>query len=1038
MRHLIILLCTLYCGTSLLAQTPQDLAVPLQVAVGVNPPAVLLSWPNPDGADIQLRRRTKGQSGDAWTVLVDAPSTLLNGYYDVTDLTAYSTYEYALARKTGPLQAYGYAHAALEAPVVDARGKILIFIDSLTADQLGADLIAFKNDLRGEGWQILPFKTGNYTTVQWVKNQIINAYAADPTQVKSVLLIGSVPVPYAGSTAWDGQSDHVGAWPCDAYYGDIDGLWTDNVVNITNTGRTANRNVPGDGKFDQNTLPSAVELSVGRLDFRYLSPALFGMPPVELLRRYLLKNHRWRTGQFEVPNRAVVDDHLGWSGGEAFATDGFRNAYPLLESSQVVSGNFLSPTNQRYLLGFGAAAAGTYTSGDGIATAADFATDSVNIVFANFFGDYFGDWDYEINPLLPAALASKGGLLACGWAGRPHWLLQGLAVGETIGYCLRETQNAQYNDAYGHSNGESGTHIALLGDPTLRAKVVKPATQLTAISNCTQVNLHWLASPESGVLGYLVYRAFDVNGPYTRLTPDAIMGIEWSDQNPVADTLFYVVRALKLEKTLGGGHFYNSSTGVIKRVIFLPGALPTVIGLGGVLDCQVSGLTLGAHFQPGGANIQWFRPDGSPINGYTATEGGVYRVVITAPNGCTAAAYATVVVDTMLPQINLPGTVNLNCAYPTATYLIPADTTGLLQYTWNGSPVFPGDTIPLTASSVLTVFSSGNGCSKSYSVQVGQDFVPPGAEASSDVPALDCTHAAVQLYGGASASNVQYAWSGNDGEVSTAQNPVVTTPGQYCLTVTALNGCTSVDCVDIVSTGEAVAVQISSGVASLCNNGSSIALGANVSGGTPPFQYVWSNGESTSSITLPPGFSGELSLTVTDAHQCVGKDSFFIAPVLLAFVLKSDESVSGAADGSVDLQLMGGVPPYSYQWSNGSTTEDLTGLTGGVYTVTSTDAAGCTILLTVSILTTVGMHTLAVEYGIRISPNPATNAVGVYFREKEAAMVSLTDLAGRLLMTRVGEESAFFLDTSKLGNGTYVLWVELPGGRLAYRLVVAH
>ena len=1036
MLRLFVLFPILFCCTVLAAQSPQDLAVPLEVAAGVNPPAVLLSWPNPNVADIQLRRRLKGQPGDAWTVLVDETATFRNGYYDVIGLAAAESYEYALERKTGPLRAYGYAYAALQAPVVDTRGKILVFIDSLTADQLGADLIAFKNDLRGEGWQIVPVKTGNHTTVQGVKNKIINAYAADPTQVKAVLLIGSVPVPYSGSQAWDGQADHAGAWPCDAYYGDIDGEWTDVAVNLPNTARAANRNVPGDGKFDQNTLPSAIELPVGRLDFRHLSATLFGLPPVELLRRYLLKNHRWRTGQFETPHRALVDDELGWSGGAAFAAAGFRNAYPLVGENQVVTSDFLTPANERYLLGFGAGADGTYTSAGGIGSAADFATDSVHTVFANFSGHYFGDWDYESNPLLPAALASKGSLLACSWAGNSDWLLHGLAVGETVGYCLRETQNAQYNEAYDHNPQESGIHLALLGDPTLRAKIVKPATQLTAMSNCTQVNLRWTASPETGVFGYLVYRAFDGNGPYTRLTPNAITGTEWSDLAPVADTLFYSVRAIKLETTPGGGHFYNSGTGIVQSVIFQPGTLPTIIGLGGVLNCQVSSLTLGAHFQPPGANIRWFKPDGSALNGFTATRGGVYQVVVTAFNGCTAAAYATVEVDTLLPQLDLPGMVTLDCAHPTALYTVP-DTTNGLHYTWNGMPVFPGEVISLSMSAVFTVSSSVNGCSRAYMVSVAQDFSPPEAVAGSDGNALDCTHSFVQLSGNSNVADAHYAWSGNGSEVSFVQNPIVTTAGEYCLTVTTPNGCSATDCIPVEETGETVAVQIfSSG--GPCNLGSNVSLGASIISGTAPFQYSWSNGATTTNVDLPPGFSGPLDLTLTDAHGCVGTASYFVAPPVTIFALKSNESASGAADGYIDLEVGGGVPPYSYQWSNGETTQDIDSLTSGVYTVICTDAAGCSASLAIPIMATVGTNALAVAHGLRIFPNPATEAVGIYFREKEAAVIRLTDLAGRLVATRVGEESVFFLPTSSLHSGTYVLWVELPAGRMQYRLVVAH
>jgi hypothetical protein len=201
-------------ASTLFAQTPQDAVVPVQLSAGLNPPAVFINWSNPQASDIILRRRVKNAAGSSWVELVNAPATLLNGYFD-NGLDGAETYEYALERKTGNVTAYGYAFANFFKPVVDNRGKILVFIDSTTADQLGADLIVFKNDIRGEGWQTMPFKTGPFTSVQWVKNQIIAAYNADPGNVKAVLLMGDVPIPYSGSTAWDTKADHTGAWPCD-------------------------------------------------------------------------------------------------------------------------------------------------------------------------------------------------------------------------------------------------------------------------------------------------------------------------------------------------------------------------------------------------------------------------------------------------------------------------------------------------------------------------------------------------------------------------------------------------------------------------------------------------------------------------------------------------------------------------------------------------------------------------------------------------------------------------------------------------------
>ncbi len=1031
-RSLTFLLLIFFTST-LLAQTPQDAVVPMQLSAGLNPPAVFLSWANPQPSDIILRRRVKGAAGDTWVELVNATETQLNGYFD-SGLDGNETYEYAVERKTGSITAYGYAFANFFKPVVDNRGKILVFIDSTTADQLGADLVTFKNDLRGKGWQTMPFKIGPFATVQSVKNQILNAYNADPANVKAVLLMGNVPIPYSGSMAWDSKPDHIGAWPCDAYYGDVNGAWTDNGVNIPNTARLANRNVPGDGKFDQNTLPSAVEIPVGRLDFRRLSAATFGLSPVELLRRYLFKNHLWRTGQYTVPNRALVDDQLGWSSGEAFAADGYRNAIPLTGEWNVAAGEFLNP--ERYLLSYGAGTNGTYSSASGIGSATNFATDSVRTVFANLYGDYFGDWDFETNPLLPALLASKGSVLAVSWAGRPHWMQHGLATGETIGYCLKETQNAQFNTAYVGSNGESGAHVALLGDPTLRAKIVAPASNLTVVSNCNKVNLHWTASPDPEVVAYLVYRAFSLDGPYLRVTPDLLFQTSWEDIAPPVDTLFYSVRAVKLEVTPGGGAFYNSSTGAPKSVIFVPGTGPAAIGLGGLLNCNVTSLTLGTHFDPPNSSVQWYNPDGGVHNGFIATEGGVYTVVVTAPNGCTTAAYATVYVDTMLPQINIPNTVILNCNPPTP-FIVP-DAPANVHYFADGVEVFPGQTLGLGSFFVFKVSSTANGCSKNYIITVQEDSNPPGAFIAHNGLLLDCTHPSVQLFGNSNTPNVTYAWSGFGGWTSSLQNPEVTEPGTYCLTVTGANGCFSIKCIDVLQGGMGLSVDFTYEG----NPCSPEALAANVLGGLGPYEYAWSIGGTDQSVSLPNGFSGTVAVTVTDVNGCMEISALNVPPAMEVLALTNEESAPGAADAYIDLLVLGGQAPFTFLWSNGSTTEDINGLTNGTYTVTVTGGNGCSTVLTIQLIA-LGVEDISSDLGIRILPNPATDEVVVYVLPAEASTkegrivrLRLTDLSGRLIETQVGNEAAYFFDTSYLPNGVYILWVQRDGSRVAYRVVV--
>jgi hypothetical protein len=117
----------------------------------------------------------------------------------------------------------------------------------------------------------------------------------------------------------------------------------------------------------------------------------------------------------------------------------------------------------------------------------------------------------------------------------------------------------------------------------------------------------------------------------------------------------------------------------------------------------------------------------------------------------------------------------------------------------------------------------------------------------------------------------------------------------------------------------------------------------NPSGGVLPYTYTWSNGANTAVITdlIPSNYS----VTIADANGCSISDSLFIIePALLTSSTdKTDESAPGAIDGAINLMVIGGTGPYTFLWSNGATTEDVTGLAGSstTYLVTITDANGC-------------------------------------------------------------------------------------------------
>jgi hypothetical protein len=127
-----------------------------------------------------------------------------------------------------------------------------------------------------------------------------------------------------------------------------------------------------------------------------------------------------------------------------------------------------------------------------------------------------------------------------------------------------------------------------------------------------------------------------------------------------------------------------------------------------------------------------------------------------------------------------------------------------------------------------------------------------------------------------------------------------------------------------------------------CFGGSDGSIDLSVSGGVPPYTYAWSNAATTQDLS---GLTaGSYTVTVTDANGATANAGATVGQPtqLVANALASPVTVYGGSDGSVDLSVSGGTTPYSYAWSNGATTEDLTGVVAGSYTVTVTDAHGCT------------------------------------------------------------------------------------------------
>ncbi|MEO0008475.1 MAG: hypothetical protein RJA20_2671, partial [Bacteroidota bacterium] len=114
-----------------------------------------------------------------------------------------------------------------------------------------------------------------------------------------------------------------------------------------------------------------------------------------------------------------------------------------------------------------------------------------------------------------------------------------------------------------------------------------------------------------------------------------------------------------------------------------------------------------------------------------------------------------------------------------------------------------------------------------------------------------------------------------------------------------------------------------------------------VGGGTSPYNYQWSNGNSSPATqTLS---AGSYTITATDANNCSVTRSFVInqPAQLLVSGTTSAASCFGYNNGSVQITAGGGVPPYAYNWNNGGNTTVLNNITAGSYTITITDNQNC-------------------------------------------------------------------------------------------------
>lgn len=560
-----------------------------------------------------IKRRVAG--GSTWTTLV-TNHTSTNYTDNSGSLAAGTRYEYEVSRDSAGFDtrywARIFASASQHATNMMNRGTIAVVVDQQIYPSIGSGLKMFTNDLIGDGWSVVltpaprhldsvgthtncanqsceergnvkPLTAGSDLTIDLVNRDnrlLVKSNLAGITNLKGVILIGHVTIPFSGHTAWDGHCNHVGAWPADAWYGYTGSGWTNDSLTLQSCvapWSPWNRNVANDGKLDASTMPNRADFTafVGRIDFARLP--IFGTgnttnsAEINLINGYLAKNHACRTNtlifdgkvvaystfsrRFKLP-LSVQDGEIRYQDDGAYVS-AFRHLSPLVGSGvdKFVVGHAFHQKSDSFLWG--------YLSGFGSPVYIcenqpgeqfpieqrflEYTTQELHdelepkVGFYHLVGSYFADW-YFTNNFMRASLALPNFGLAAVWGF--DWPTFSLGLGDPLG----ESFVRSIQDVFlGYSAQAVKT---ILGDPTLRATVLPPPHSVTYNGTA----LAWSAPDGSGGWQYYVFSASSLNGPWTNVYSGSAANVI------VTNPGYLMVRSAK-PVTTGSGTFTNLSQG---------------------------------------------------------------------------------------------------------------------------------------------------------------------------------------------------------------------------------------------------------------------------------------------------------------------------------------------------------------------------------------------------------------------------------------------------------------------------------------------